>query len=81
MYATERAGQVMTGTQDEILEALDRRIVEAEAQVTALAAAIAGLTKAGCDTTEAAALLRDYQISLPKLHRQRWALLARALKP
>jgi len=71
---------VGTGS-DDILDVLDRRIVEAETQVTALTAAIIGLAKAGCDTTEAAGLLRDYQTSLPTLRRQRWAIPARGPIP
>jgi alpha-D-ribose 1-methylphosphonate 5-triphosphate synthase subunit PhnI len=67
----------MAATQAHTLEALDRRIVEAEAQITALTAVVLGLAKAGCDTTEAAALLRDYRTSLPNRRRQRWAIPAR----
>ncbi|ACA15755.1 hypothetical protein M446_1231 [Methylobacterium sp. 4-46] len=51
--------------------------MEAETQVTALTAIIIGLSKAGCDTAEAAALLRDYETSLPNLRGQRWAIPAK----
>jgi hypothetical protein len=62
---------------EETLDELDRRIVEAETQITGLTATVVGLTQAGADAGEAEAMLRDYRGALPVLRRQRWATRAR----
>jgi len=73
--------RAMARTQDDLLDEVDRGVAQGEAHCTALTAAVIGLTTAGCDTTEAEALLRDTRNILAALRRQRWAIPARATNP
>ena len=75
--AVDMAKASAVETMEDILDELDRRIVEAETQITRLTAAIIGLTQAGADVTEAEAMLRNYRSVLPILRRQHWATRAR----
>ncbi|GJE41502.1 hypothetical protein [Methylobacterium soli] len=68
-------------TQDDLLDAVERRIAQGEAHSTALTAAIIGLTRAGCDATEFETMLRDIRSILAPLRRQQWAIPARATNP
>ena len=64
----------MTG---DTLDALDRHIAVVETRVTALTAALAGLTQARVDTSEGEALLRACRSTLSILRRRRLVILAR----
>src|SRR4051812_26281083 len=72
---------IMTRTQDELLDEVDRRIAGAEVYSRALTAAVIGLTGAGCDATEFETELRETRNALATLRRQRWAIPARAANP
>ena len=63
-------------SQEDLIDQVERWIAIVEARATTLAAAIAGLAEAGCDTTEAKAQLQDCRRTLPILRRQLWAAIS-----